>query len=149
MAKRAGYVYQRPGRANAQVTGAGIRQDPKVYSERGRTPEERAEGKFMLEARSKGWSVEPSELGSGDALYSRGESIDIEVSVKRGTVRGTLVSRLREYKVGDEFDSRIQFDPKRGIPTPAQVRAAFERRKQRVRAGIERPERRVATIEGE
>jgi hypothetical protein len=141
MAKRAGYVYQRPGRASQQVTGAGIRQDPKVYSERGRTPEERAEGKLMLEARKKGWSVEPTELGSGDALYSRGESIDVEVSVKRGSISGTLVSRLREYKVGNEFDSRIRFDPRRGIPTPAQVRSAFERRKQRVQAGAERPER--------
>lgn len=149
MAKRAGYVYQRPGRAVAQVTGSGIRQDPKAYAKYGKTPEERTEGKWMGEAISKGWSVERSELGTGAATYSRGESIDIEVEISRGRVRGTLVSRLKEYKVGNEFDSRINFDPRRGIPTPAQVRSAFTRRKQRVVAGAERPTRLAATIEGE
>jgi len=148
MAKRKGYVYQRAGRAASQVTGAGVRQDPRAYATHGTTPEARTEGKWMLDARSKGWSVEPSMLGTGEHVYSRGESIDLEVSVSRGRTSGTLVSRLKEHKIGNEFDARINFDPKRGIPTPAQVRSAFERRKQRVRAGAETPSRLTATING-
>jgi hypothetical protein len=134
MAKRSGYVYHRPGRSQAQVTGAGVRLDPSSYATHGRTAEDRAKGKLMLSARRQGWDVDPTELDSDTLVFGR-MAVELHVSVRKGQVVGSIRSTESKYKAGNEREARLSFDPRRTIPSPAAARSALARRRERIRHG--------------
>lgn len=141
MAKRSGYVYERPGRAGAQVTGSQAKQKPESYATHGKTPVDRAQGKMMLTARRQGWSIDPTELGTEELQFARGADMELRVTFRDGKVHGQMVSRKPVHKGADELEARINFEPTRGIPSPGQVNNALARRWARLLAGQEQQTR--------
>lgn len=135
MSKKSGYSSTRSGRSSVQTTGTAVKKTPDAYASHGTTEDDRTQGRLAKQARDRGWSVDVSELGTRQMRFSRGAHVDVVVSRSSTGMVGSLVSRDPKHKVGVENEARMRFDVSRGIPTPGQVRTAFEQRRLRRSGG--------------